>query len=84
MAHYEEEKEAFKKSIGKPEIRISVELPEGYERQKEEFLELEREEAFLKEAERAVSKIVRKHLEKKKEKEARLNEQQLTEKAEKE
>jgi hypothetical protein len=41
-------------------------LPEGYENQKKEFLELEREEAFLKDVSKSISRIVKKHLKKRK------------------
>jgi len=66
MDKYEENKERFKEIIGKPEIKISVELPEGYEDQKKEFLELEKEEAFLKDVSKSIGRIVKKHLKKKK------------------
>ncbi len=62
MAEYEENKEAFEKVMGRPSIEISVELPEGCEGQREDFLNLEKEDAFLKD----VDKLVKKHLKKKK------------------
>ena len=67
LEQYEEKKEEFKRIIGKPEIKVSVELPEGYENRKKEFLALEKEEAFLRDVNRSLKRIVKKHLNKKKE-----------------
>jgi len=58
MEEYEENKEEFEKVMGKPTIEISVELPEGCEDKKKEFLDLEEKEAFLKD----VTKLVKRHL----------------------
>lgn len=66
MDKYDENREKFKEIMGKPEIKISVELPEGYENRKKEFLELQKEEAFLKDVSRSIGRIVKKHLKKKK------------------
>jgi len=62
IAQYEENKEVFEKIMGKPKIKVSIELPEGYENQRKDFLDLEKEEAFLKD----VNKVVKRHLKKKK------------------
>jgi len=64
MERYKEEKEAFEKVMGTPKINVSVELPKGYESQREEFLDLEKEESFLKDADKALGRIVKKHLKK--------------------
>jgi len=66
MDKYDENREKFKEVMGKPEIKISVELPEGYENRKKEFLELQKEEAFLKDVSKSIGRIVKKHLKKKK------------------
>jgi len=66
MDKYDENREKFKEIMGKPEIKISVELPEGYENRKKEFLELQKEEAFLKDVSKSIGRIVKKHLKKKK------------------
>ena len=68
LEEYEENIREFKKMMGKPEIRVSVELPEGYEDRKEEFLALEREEEFLKDVNRSLTRIVKKHLNRRKNK----------------
>jgi len=65
MDRYREEKETFEKVMGKPKINISVELPKGYETQRKEFLELEGKEDFLKDADKALGRVVKKHLKKK-------------------
>jgi len=62
MGKYEENKEALEKIIGEPTIKISVKLPEGYENQREQFLELETEEAFLRDVSKSINRIVKKHL----------------------
>lgn len=64
MERYREEREAFEKVMGKPKINVSVELPKGYETQRKEFLRLEEKEAFLKDADKALDKVVKKHLKK--------------------
>ena len=67
MERYKEERDTFEKVMGTPKINVSIELPKGYEAQREEFLELEKEESFLKDADRALGRIVKKHLKKVKE-----------------
>jgi len=67
MERYKEERDAFEKVMGTPKINVSVELPKGYEAQREEFLDLEKEESFLKDADKALGRIVKKHLKKAKE-----------------
>jgi len=64
MERYKEEKDVFEKVMGTPKINVSVELPKGYESQREDFLELEREESFLKDADKALDRVVKKHLKK--------------------
>jgi len=64
MERYKEERDAFEKVMGTPKINVSVELPKGYEAQREEFLDLETEESFLKDADKALDRIVKKHLKK--------------------
>jgi len=67
IERYKEERDTFEKVMGTPKINVSVELPKGYEAQREEFLELEKEESFLKDADKALGRIVKKHLKKVKE-----------------
>ncbi len=67
MERYREERDTFEKVMGTPKINVSVELPRGYEDKREEFLELVKEESFLKDADRALGRVVRKHLKKAKE-----------------
>jgi len=64
MERYKEERDVFEKVMGTPKINVSVELPKGYEAQREEFLDLEKEESFLKDADKALGRIVKKHLKK--------------------
>jgi len=64
MERYKEERDAFEKVMGTPKINVSVELPKGYEAQREEFLDLQKEESFLKDADRALGRVVKKHLKK--------------------
>jgi len=64
MERYREERDAFEKVMGTPKINVSVELPKGYEAQREEFLDLEKEESFLKDADKSLGRIVKKHLKK--------------------
>lgn len=67
MERYKEERDAFEKVMGTPKINVSVELPKGYESQREEFLDLQKEESFLKDVDRALGRVVKKHLKKMKE-----------------
>lgn len=55
---YEEDKRAFEMAIGKPFITLKVELPEGFEDQRCEFLDLESNIDFMEE----VRNLVRKDL----------------------
>jgi len=67
MERYREERDAFEKVMGTPRINVSVELPKGYEDKRKEFLGLENEESFLKDVDRALGRVVKKHLKKAKE-----------------
>ncbi len=67
MDRYREERDEFEKVMGTPKIEVSVELPKGYEDRREEFLELAKEESFLKDANKALNRVVKKHLKKMKE-----------------
>ncbi|HDN17981.1 MAG TPA: hypothetical protein ENF41_02870 [Candidatus Bathyarchaeota archaeon] len=58
---YEEEKRRIEEAIGRPRIHLRVELPEGYEDMEEEFKHLPEDEKFRK----AVKKIVRRFLDRK-------------------
>ncbi len=53
-ARYDETKKEFEKIIGRPEITITVELPESLDEFKTEFLSLEKDEKFVE----AVKKLV--------------------------
>jgi hypothetical protein len=53
---YEEEKREFEMAIGKPFINLKIELPEGFEDQRNLFLRLEYDEDFLEEIENLVKK----------------------------
>jgi len=75
MERYKEERETFEKVMGTPKINVSVELPKGYEDRREEFLDLEKEKSFLKDANRALGRVVKKHL-KMKEKAAESKDEQ--------
>jgi hypothetical protein len=44
---YEEEKEVFEKTLHRPYIVLKIELPEGYEEMREEFIKLEKDGTFL-------------------------------------
>ena len=46
---YEEEKREFEMAIGKPFINLKIELPEGFEDQRNTFLDLENDVEFLDE-----------------------------------
>ena len=46
---YEEEKREFEMAIGKPFIILKIELPDGFEDQRNSFLDLENNEDFLEE-----------------------------------
>ncbi|MBC7130781.1 hypothetical protein H5T51_06150 [Candidatus Bathyarchaeota archaeon] len=53
---YEEEKMEFEKAVGKPFITIKLEIPEGCEKKRTEFLSLETDETFLQEVKELVKK----------------------------
>ena len=55
---YEEEKREFEMAIGKPFINLKIELPEGFEDQRNLFLKLEYDEDFLEEIENLVKKTL--------------------------
>jgi len=55
-ADYSEAKREFEMAIGKPFIRIRVELPKGFEDMRAEFLSLETDRDFLAEVEDLVKK----------------------------
>ena len=46
---YEEEKREFEMAIGKPFIILKIELPDGFEDQRNSFLDLESNQEFLEE-----------------------------------
>jgi hypothetical protein len=48
---YDEEKREFEMAIGKPFITLKVELPDGFEDQRNSFLDLENNTEFLEEVE---------------------------------
>ena len=53
---YEEEKREFEMAVGKPFISIKIEIPEGFEDQRAQFLNLERDEKFLEEVRDLIKK----------------------------
>jgi hypothetical protein len=53
---YEEEKREFEMAIGKPFINLKIELPAGFEDQRNLFLKLEYDEDFLDEIENLIKK----------------------------
>jgi len=53
---YDEEKREFEMAIGKPFITLKVELPEGFEDQREEFMNLEKNSEFIDQIEDLVKK----------------------------
>ena len=53
---YEEEKREFEMVIGKPFITLKIELPEGFEDQRNPFLNLESNTDFLDEVKDLVKK----------------------------
>lgn len=56
---YEEEKREFEMAMGKPFINIRIEIPEGFEDLRPQFLELEEDEQFFEE----VKDLIKKRLE---------------------
>jgi len=55
---YEEEKREFEMAIGRPFITLKIELPEGFDDQRNPFLKLECDEEFIDE----VNDLVKKNL----------------------
>ena len=53
---YDETKREFEMAIGNPFITIKVEIPEGFEDSRTEFLHLERDEQFQEEVKDLVKK----------------------------
>ncbi len=53
---YEEEKREFEMAVGKPFINIKIEIPEGFEDQRAQFLNLERDEKFIEEVRDLIKK----------------------------
>jgi hypothetical protein len=53
---YDEEKRQFEMAIGKPFIILKIELPEGFEDQRNPFLKLESDWEFLDEVKDLVKK----------------------------
>ena len=53
---YEEEKREFEMAIGKPFIALKIDLPEGFEDQRQPFLKLESDEEFLDEVKDLIEK----------------------------
>ena len=53
---YEEEKREFEMAMGKPFINIRVEMPDGFEELRAQFLSLEKDERFLEEVKNLVKK----------------------------
>ncbi len=58
---YDEEKRAFEMAIGKPFITLKIELPEGFEDQRNPFLNLESNEEFIDEVKDLVKKNLLHH-----------------------
>jgi hypothetical protein len=53
---YDEEKREFEMAIGRPFITLKVELPEGFEDQRAEFMNLEKNPEFIDQIEDLVKK----------------------------
>jgi len=53
---YEEEKREFEMAMGKPFISIRIEMPDGFEELRAQFLNLEKDERFLEEVKNLVKK----------------------------
>jgi hypothetical protein len=53
---YDEAKREIEMAIGRPYIRIRVEIPKGFEDLRAEFLDLEKDQDFLMEVEDLVKK----------------------------
>jgi hypothetical protein len=55
-AEYDEAKREFEMALGKPFIIIRVEIPEGFDELRSQFLHLEKNEDFLNEVEDLIKK----------------------------
>lgn len=53
---YEEEKREFEMAMGKPFIKIRIEMPDGFEELRAQFVSLEKNERFLEEVKDLVKK----------------------------
>ena len=53
---YEDEKREFEMAMGKPFIKIRIEMPEGFEELRAQFLGLEKDDRFLEEVKDLVKK----------------------------
>lgn len=53
---YDEAKREFEMAMGKPFIHIKVEIPEGFEEQRTQFLSLENNQEFLNEIKDLIKK----------------------------
>ncbi len=53
---YDEEKKEFEMAIGEPVIQVKVTIPEGFEDQRVQFLNLEKDQQFLDEVKDLVKK----------------------------
>ena len=53
---YEEEKREFEMAMGKPFINIRIEMPDGFEELRVQFVSLEKNERFLEEVKDLVKK----------------------------
>ncbi|TRO54879.1 hypothetical protein E2P63_00465 [Candidatus Bathyarchaeota archaeon] len=53
---YEEEKREFEMAIGRPFITLKIELPEGFDDQRNPFLKLEYDEEFIDEVKDLIKK----------------------------
>jgi hypothetical protein len=55
---YDEEKREFEMAIGRPFVILKIELPEGFEDQRTQFLSLESDRDFLDEVKNLVKKYL--------------------------
>lgn len=53
---YEQEKREFEMAMGKPFITIKIELPKGFEDQRNQFLNLENNDEFIDEVKDLIKK----------------------------
>lgn len=59
MIRYEEDKSTFERIMGKPKITVTIELPEGCEALREEFLKLEKDDVFQEEVKMLVERYLK-------------------------